>query len=68
MFGIGSLAVVLANKDLIDTLADAKLMANEVRYTANLIGSILQITMPAIAFFLGTRFIGNRVTMRPPVR
>lgn len=68
MLGVGSLAVVITNKDLIDTLVDAKMMTNEVRDTANLIGSILQITMPAIALSLGTRFIGNWVTMRPPER
>jgi hypothetical protein len=66
MLGVGSLAVVITNKGLIDTIVDAKMMTNEVRDTANLIGSILQITMTAIAFSLGTRFIGNWVTVNRP--
>ena len=68
MLGVGSLAVVITNKDLVNTLVDAKMMANEVRDATNLVGSVLQITLPAIAFSLGTRFIGNWVTMRPPER
>lgn len=66
MLGVGSLAFVIVNTDLVNTLVNAKMMGDEARDDANLIASILQITMPAIAFSLGTRFIGNWVTMRPP--
>lgn len=66
--GVGSLAVVLVNKDLANFLVDARMMMNEARDAANLVGTVIQVTMPAIAFSLGTRFIGNWVTMRPPDR
>lgn len=66
LLGIMFLAVVIINGDLVNTLVDAKMMGNKARDDANLVASIIKITVPAIAFSLGTRFIGNWVTMRPP--
>ena len=67
VLGMGALAVVLTNKVLVDTLVEAKMMTGDAKDVSNLLASVLQITMPAISFSLGTRFIGNWVTTRPPL-
>ena len=67
-FGMLSLELVFASKEHLSIMLDAKNISKDAKEFGSLRWDIFQISVPALSFSFGTRFVGNWVTAKRPAK